>query len=49
MLGRTYAVREQPELNVSLILAVGQDHLRKKHFESFSDMLRAFTHEDRDR
>ncbi|KAL7881553.1 hypothetical protein AOLI_G00084010 [Acnodon oligacanthus] len=49
MLGRTYSVREQPELNVGFMLAVAQDHLRKKHFESFSDMLRAFTHEDRDR
>lgn len=49
MLGRTYSVREQPELDVGLLLAIAQDHLRKKQFESFSDMLRAFTHKDRDR
>ncbi|KAB5577048.1 hypothetical protein PHYPO_G00205490 [Pangasianodon hypophthalmus] len=49
MLGRTYSVREQPELDVGLMLAIAQDHLRKKQFESFSDMLRAFSHEDRDR
>ncbi|MCJ8732529.1 hypothetical protein PDJAM_G00212430 [Pangasius djambal] len=49
MLGRTYSVREQSELDVGLMLAIAQDHLRKKQFESFSDMLRAFTHEDRDR
>ncbi|XP_060732345.1 EF-hand domain-containing family member C2 [Tachysurus vachellii] len=49
MLGRTYSVREQPELDVGLLLAITQDHLRKKQFESFSDMLQAFTYEDRDR
>lgn len=49
MLGRTYSVREQPELDISLLLAIAQDHLRKKQFECFSEMLRAFTHEDRDR
>ncbi|XP_053351747.1 EF-hand domain-containing family member C2 isoform X1 [Clarias gariepinus] len=48
-LGRTYAAREQPELDLSRILAIAQDHLKKKQFESFADMLRAFTHEDRDR
>ncbi|XP_017326304.1 EF-hand domain-containing family member C2 isoform X1 [Ictalurus punctatus] len=49
MLGRIYSVREQPELDVGLMLAIAQEHLKKKQFESFSDMLRAFTHEDRDR
>ncbi|XP_053482797.1 EF-hand domain-containing family member C2 isoform X3 [Ictalurus furcatus] len=49
MLGRIYSVREQPELDVGLMLAIAQSHLKKKQFESFSDMLRAFTHEDRDR
>ncbi|XP_060785820.1 EF-hand domain-containing family member C2 [Neoarius graeffei] len=48
-LGRTYSVREQPELDVGLLLAIAQTHLRKKQFESFSDMLQVFTHEDRDR
>ncbi|XP_051565641.1 EF-hand domain-containing family member C2 [Myxocyprinus asiaticus] len=48
-LGRAYSVREQPEEDVSLMLAVAQDQLKKKHFENFSDMVRAFTHEDRER
>ncbi|XP_062861743.1 EF-hand domain-containing family member C2 [Trichomycterus rosablanca] len=49
VLGRTYLVREQPELDVGLMLAIAQNYLRKKQFENFSDMLRAFTHEDQDR
>lgn len=48
-LGRNYSVREQPEVDVGLMLAVAQDQLKKKNFENFSDMIRAFTHEDRDR
>lgn len=48
-LGRTYSVREQPELDIGFLLAIAQDHLRKKQFEGFPDMLQAFTHEDRDR
>uniref|UniRef100_A0A4W4EVS1 EF-hand domain-containing family member C2 n=1 Tax=Electrophorus electricus TaxID=8005 RepID=A0A4W4EVS1_ELEEL len=48
-LARSYAAREQAEPDVGIMLAIAQDHLRRKHFESFSDMLRAFTHEDRDR
>ncbi|XP_034144941.1 EF-hand domain-containing family member C2 isoform X2 [Esox lucius] len=45
-LGRCYCERRQPEEDVGLMLAVTQDHLRKKHFESFSDMSRAFAHQD---
>ncbi|XP_055071584.2 EF-hand domain-containing family member C2 [Misgurnus anguillicaudatus] len=48
-LGRTYSVREQPEVDVGLMLAVAQDHLKKKQFEKFSDMVQTFTHEDRER
>ncbi|NP_001296746.1 EF-hand domain-containing family member C2 [Danio rerio] len=48
-LGRVYSVRQQPEVNVGLMLAVAQDHLKKKNFEKFSEMIQAFTHEDRDR
>ncbi|KAM6985038.1 EF-hand domain-containing family member C2 [Aplochiton taeniatus] len=47
MLGRCFSEREQPEVDVGLLLAVAQDHLRKKHFESFPELTRAFTHEDR--
>ncbi|XP_030643060.1 EF-hand domain-containing family member C2-like [Chanos chanos] len=46
---RAYSVWEQPEVEVSYMLAVAQDQLRKKQFESFSEMLRAFIHEDRTR
>uniref|UniRef100_A0A8C2L9R5 EF-hand domain-containing family member C2 n=1 Tax=Cyprinus carpio TaxID=7962 RepID=A0A8C2L9R5_CYPCA len=48
-LGRNYSLREQPEVDLSLVLAVAQDQLKKKNFENFTDMIRAFTHEDRDR
>ncbi|XP_076857478.1 EF-hand domain-containing family member C2 [Brachyhypopomus gauderio] len=48
-LGRSYSTREQPGPDLMVLLAVAQDLLRRKHFESFSDMLRAFTHEDQDR
>ncbi|KAL0985420.1 hypothetical protein UPYG_G00156660 [Umbra pygmaea] len=45
-LGRCFCERQQPETDVKLLLAVAQDQLRKNHFESFSDMTRAFTHQD---
>ncbi|XDV30268.1 hypothetical protein PO909_033222 [Leuciscus waleckii] len=48
-LGRNYSVQEQPEVNVGLLLAVAQDQLKRKTFENFSDMIRAFTHQDRGR
>ncbi|XP_054471819.1 EF-hand domain-containing family member C2 [Anoplopoma fimbria] len=47
VLGRSFSEREQPEADVGLMLAVAQDFLKKKHFEEFSDMDRAFTHRDR--
>ncbi|XP_063070082.1 EF-hand domain-containing family member C2 [Engraulis encrasicolus] len=46
-LGRSYSERKQPEPDLGMMLAVAQDHLRKKHFEAFADMVRAFVHEDR--
>lgn len=48
-LGRTYSEREQPEADLGMMLAVAQDQLRRKHFEAFADMVRAFVHEDRNR
>ncbi|KAL0185168.1 hypothetical protein M9458_020865, partial [Cirrhinus mrigala] len=48
MLGRAYSVREQKEVDLGLMLAVAQDQLKKKNFEKFTDMIQAFTHEDRD-
>ncbi|XP_070694381.1 EF-hand domain-containing family member C2 [Pempheris klunzingeri] len=47
VLGRCFSEREQPEANVGLMLAVAQDFLKKKHFEEFPDMARAFTYHDR--
>ena len=49
MLGRCFSVREQPEADVGSMLAVAQDYLKKKHFEKFPDMARAFVQEDRQR
>ncbi|XP_016429443.1 EF-hand domain-containing family member C2-like isoform X2 [Sinocyclocheilus rhinocerous] len=48
-LGRNYSSREQPEVDLGLVLAVAQDQLKKNNFENFTDMIRAFAHEDRDR
>nr|XP_033472943.1 EF-hand domain-containing family member C2 [Epinephelus lanceolatus] len=47
VLGRHLSEREQPEVDVGLMLAVAQDFLRKKHFEELSHMARAFMHSDR--
>lgn len=46
VLGRSFSEREQPEADVGLMLAVAQDYLKKKHFEEFPDMDRAFTYRD---
>ncbi|XP_064167087.1 EF-hand domain-containing family member C2 [Anguilla rostrata] len=48
-LGRSYAVREQRELGLGLMLSLAQERLKKSHFESFSEMSNAFVYEDRDR
>lgn len=47
VLGRCFSEREQPEVDVGLMLAVAQDFLKKKHFEKLPEMARAFTHQDR--
>ncbi|KAK7882331.1 hypothetical protein WMY93_028505 [Mugilogobius chulae] len=47
VLARCFSKREQSELDVSLMLAVAQDFLRKKHFEDFCEMTKAFTYHDR--
>ncbi|XP_036395881.1 EF-hand domain-containing family member C2, partial [Megalops cyprinoides] len=48
-LARSYAVQEQRETDLGLMLAMAQEQLKKNHFESFADMTKAFVHEDRDR
>ena len=47
VLGRHFSEREQPEVDVGLMLAVAQDLLRKKHFEEVPGMARAFAYQDR--
>ncbi|XP_071380863.1 EF-hand domain-containing family member C2 [Centroberyx affinis] len=49
VLGRCFSEREPSEVDMGLMLAVAQDYLRKKHFEKFPEMARAFTHQDRHR
>lgn len=49
VLARCFSEHEQPELDVSLMLAVAQDFLRKKHFEEFSEMTKAFAYHDRNK
>ncbi|KAK2840356.1 hypothetical protein Q5P01_014096 [Channa striata] len=46
VLGRQFSEREEPEVNVGLMLAVAQDVLRKKNFEAFPDLARIFTYHD---
>lgn len=47
VLGRHFSEHKQPEVDVGLMLAVAQDLLKKKSFEEFPDMARAFTYHDR--
>lgn len=47
VLARCYSEWQEPELDVSLMLAVAQDFLRKNHFEKLPDMAKAFAHRDR--
>ncbi|XP_075960506.1 EF-hand domain-containing family member C2 [Anarhichas minor] len=46
VLGRSFSEREQPEADVGLMLAVAQDFLKKKPFEEFPDLDKAFTSRD---
>ncbi|XP_040058288.2 EF-hand domain-containing family member C2 [Gasterosteus aculeatus] len=46
VLGRSFSQRQQPEVDVGLMLAVAQDFLKKNHFEDFPHMDRAFRHCD---
>ncbi|KAE8299783.1 EF-hand domain-containing family member C2 [Larimichthys crocea] len=47
VLCRRFSEREQPQVDLGLMLAVAQDFLKKKNFEELPDMARAFTHQDR--
>lgn len=47
VLGRRFSEREQPEVDVGLMLAVAQHFLKKHSFEQFPKMASAFAHQDR--
>lgn len=47
VLGRQFSIHEEPEADVSLMLAVAQDLLRKKHFDELPELARAFSFHDR--
>ncbi|XP_014194781.1 EF-hand domain-containing family member C2 isoform X2 [Haplochromis burtoni] len=47
VLGRCFSEREQTQVDVGLMLAVAQDFLKKKAFEEFPKMARAFADHDR--
>ncbi|KAM9851213.1 EF-hand domain-containing family member C2 [Aulostomus maculatus] len=49
VLGRCFSEPKQPEEDVGLMLAVAQDFLKKKNFEKFLDMSRAFAHHDQNK
>lgn len=48
-LGRYYSVREKPEVDLGLLMAVAQEQLKKKSFENFSKLTDAFVYNDRER
>lgn len=47
VLGRCFSERKQTQVDVGLMLAVAQDFLKKKAFEEFPKMARAFVDQDR--
>ncbi|KAM9319344.1 EF-hand domain-containing family member C2 [Gastrophryne carolinensis] len=48
-LGRYYSIREKPEADIGLLMAVAQEQLKKKSFENFSRLTDAFVYNDRER
>ncbi|XP_072282959.1 EF-hand domain-containing family member C2 [Pyxicephalus adspersus] len=47
--GRYYSVREKPEVDLGLLMAVAQEQLKKKSFENFNKLTDAFVYNDRER
>lgn len=45
-LARTLVEHKEPEVDVGLMLAVTQDILKRKYFDHFPDLARAFEHQD---
>ncbi|KAM4701524.1 EF-hand domain-containing family member C2 [Discoglossus pictus] len=48
-IGRYYSVREQPEVDFNVILAVAQEQMKRKTFEDFSKLSDAFLYNDREK
>lgn len=46
VLGRHFSERKQPEVDMGLMLAMAQDVLKKKNFDKFPELTRAFMHHD---
>ncbi|KAM4730859.1 EF-hand domain-containing family member C2 isoform 2-T2 [Anableps anableps] len=47
VLARCFSQRQQPEVDVGLMLAVAQDFLRRKHFVNFPHLANIFMYNDR--
>ncbi|XP_063811697.1 EF-hand domain-containing family member C2 isoform X1 [Pseudophryne corroboree] len=47
--GRYYSIREKPEVDLGLLMAVAQEQLKKKSFENFGKLSDAFVYNDRER
>ncbi|XP_053560606.1 EF-hand domain-containing family member C2 [Bombina bombina] len=47
--GRHYSIRENPEVDISVLLSVAQEQLKKKTFEDFSKLMDACVYNDRER
>ncbi|KAM4045618.1 EF-hand domain-containing family member C2 isoform 1-T1 [Anomaloglossus baeobatrachus] len=47
--GRHYSAQENLEVDLGLLMAVAQEHLKKKAFENFSKLNDAFVYNDRER
>ncbi|KAL8190434.1 UNVERIFIED_CONTAM: hypothetical protein K2H54_053984 [Gekko kuhli] len=48
-IGRYYSVRDKNEMDITFLLAVSQEHLKKSSFENFGQLLASFVYNDRDK
>ncbi|XP_054829928.1 EF-hand domain-containing family member C2 isoform X2 [Eublepharis macularius] len=47
--GRYYSIRDKNEMDITFLLAVSQEHLKKSGFENFGQLLASFVYYDRDK
>ncbi|XP_077198973.1 EF-hand domain-containing family member C2 [Paroedura picta] len=47
--GRYYSVRDKNEMDITFLLAVAQEHLKKNGFENFGQLLASIVYNDRDK